>query len=81
MPSYHRYYHISCLRETALSCILSAEGQKVLKIVELAQSAEDMLAVNKSVKSMVATITNLEIVLSNKISLFEECLCATCEVV
>ena len=69
------------LEQTALSHILNAEGEKIQKIVASATTAADMLAVNKSVQSMVSTITALEIVLHGKLSLFEDCLCTECAVV
>ena len=67
------------LEQTALSHILNAEGEKIQKIVALAKTAEELLAVNQSVESMVKSITNLEIVLQGKLGLFSECICTDCE--
>ena len=67
------------LEQTALSHILNAEGEKIQKIVAQASTAEEMSAVNKSVQSMVSTITTLEIILQSKLALFEDCLCTPCE--
>ncbi len=67
------------LEQTALSHILNAEGEKIQKIVANTTSAEQLLRVNRSVRSMVSTITRLETVLQSKLDLFEDCLCQDCE--
>lgn len=67
------------LEQTALSHILNAEGEKIQKVVANARSGEELLAVNKSVQSMVNAITRLEMVLQAKLELFQECLCTECE--
>lgn len=66
------------LEQTALSHIINAEGEKIQKIVASAQSAEEMLAVNNSVKDMLSSITRLEMVLQGKLELFQDCLCDEC---
>lgn len=66
------------LEQTALSHIINAEGEKIQKIVANSQSAAEMLAVNKSVRDMVGSITRLEMVLQGKLELFEDCLCDEC---
>lgn len=63
------------LEQTALSHVINAEGEKIQKIVAKATTAEEMLAVNKSVNSMINSITKLEIILQGKLELFEDCLC------
>lgn len=64
------------LEETALSHILNAEGEKIQKILALDPvSPETILLANRSVESMVNRISNLEIILSDKISLFKDCKC------
>lgn len=63
------------LEQTALGHIINAEGEKIQKIVATAETAGEMLAVNKSVKSMLNAITRLEMVLQGKLELFEDCLC------
>ncbi|MEG1980948.1 MAG: hypothetical protein RR073_00440 [Clostridia bacterium] len=63
------------LEQTALSHILNAEGEKIQKIVANATTAEQMLAVNKSVQEMVTAITKLEMILESKLALFSGCLC------
>ena len=67
------------LEQTALSHILNAEGEKIQKVVLLAKTSSEMLAVNKSVENMVKAITTLETVLQGKLELFEDCLCEACE--
>lgn len=64
------------LEETALSHILNAEGEKIQKVVAMEDVATDvLLAVNKSVESMVNAVTKLEMVLQSKLALFDGCLC------
>lgn len=66
------------LEQTALGHIINAEGEKIQKIVADAKTAEEMLAVNKSVESMLNSITKLEMVLQGKLELFKDCLCDDC---
>lgn len=66
------------LEQTALSHILNAEGEKIQKILAGSPTVDQMLAVNKSVKSMVNAITRLEMVLQSKLEMFEDCLCTNC---
>lgn len=67
------------LQEKALSFILTAEGEKLHKIIEMHRVCPDtLLATNKSVKSMVDAVTRLEVVLQSKLSLFEDCICKQC---
>ncbi len=63
------------LEQTALSHILNAEGEKLQKIVSVATANEELLEVNKSVNSMVDSISRLEILLQIKLQLFGDCLC------
>lgn len=58
------------LEQTALSHILNAEGEKIQKIVSVATTPEELLAVNESVKAMVNTIAKLEMILQAKLELF-----------
>lgn len=69
------------LEQTALSHILNAEGEKIQKIVQTATTAEEMLAVNRSVNGMVDSIARLEMLLQNKLNLFSDCLCEDCAAV
>lgn len=64
------------LQETGLSHILNAEGEKIQKVVAIATSPADLLAVNKSVESMVNAVSRLELILQSKIELFS---CVICE--
>lgn len=57
------------LQETGLSHILNAEGEKIQKIVATAETAEELLAVNSSVESMINAVTRLEMVLQGKLDL------------
>lgn len=64
------------LQQAALSHILNAEGEKVQKILSFDQLApETILQANRSVESMVNSISNLETILTDKIALFKECKC------
>lgn len=65
------------LEETALSHILNAEGEKIQKVVAMDDATPDvLLAVNKSVESMVNAVSRLEMILQSKLSVFDGCLCA-----
>lgn len=69
------------LEQTGLSHIINAEGEKIQAVLALpGVTVQEMLAVNKSVKSMVNTISQLEMILQNKLGLFEDCLCECIEV-
>ena len=64
------------LQQAALSHILNAEGEKVQKILSLDQlTPETILQTNRSVESMVNSISNLETILTDKIALFKGCSC------
>ena len=66
------------LEETALSHILNAEGEKIQKVVAMADATpEQLLAVNKSVESMVTAVSRLEMILQAKLSLFDGSLADT----
>ena len=64
------------LEQAALSHILNAEGEKVQRILAFEQvTAETVLQTNRSVESMVNSISGLEMILSDKIALFQDCIC------
>lgn len=64
------------LEQAALAHILNAEGEKIQKVVAMDNATTDTLMdVNKSVRSMVESISRLEMIFQSKLSLFEECLC------
>lgn len=67
------------LEQAALSHILNAEGEKIQKIVAKADTADEMIKVNKSVNEMVNSIAEMEMLLQRKLSLFSECLCDDCK--
>lgn len=63
------------LEETALSHILNAEGEKIQKVVAMADvTPEVLLATNKSVETMVNAVSRLEMILHSKLTAFEGCL-------
>lgn len=64
------------LQQAALSHILNAEGEKIQKVLSLEQlTPATILRTNRSVESMVNSISNLESILNNKIALFKACKC------
>ena len=64
------------MQQTALSHILNAEGEKLQKILSIEGiSYENVLAANKSIESMVNSVSNLEIMLKDKMDLFGSCGC------
>lgn len=65
------------LEQAALSHILNAEGEKVQKILSFERlTAETVLRTNRSVESMVNSISDLEMILADKIALFQDCICS-----
>ena len=65
------------LEQAALSHILNAEREKVQKILSFQQlTAETVLQTNRSVESMVNSISGLEMILADKIALFRDCICS-----
>lgn len=63
------------LQETGLSHILNAEGEKIQKIVAIATNPDQLLAVNRSVESMISAVSRLEMILQSKLELFS---CGIC---
>ena len=55
------------LAEAALSHILNAEGEKLQRAVELAESVDELLEINKAVNRTIVNITHLEHVLYAKL--------------
>lgn len=67
------------LQEAALAHILNAEGEKIQKVVAQPNvPIEQLLETNKSVQSMVGSVSRLEMILQSKLELFDECLCEEC---
>lgn len=66
------------LQQAALAHILNAEGEKLQKVVSTEDvTVDQILVTNKSVESMVNSISDLEIILKSKLDLFGDCIC-TC---
>lgn len=64
------------LQQAALSHILSAEGEKLQRILAFDTiSPETILMANRSVESTVNAIAGLETVLEGKLRLFTGCAC------
>lgn len=64
------------LEEAGLAHILNAEGEKLQRIIAMPDvSAEELLQVNKSVRSLTNAVTMLETILAGKLRLFGENLC------
>ncbi len=55
------------LEQTALSHIINAEGEKIQRVLEISDSREDFIAINKSVLKTVDSITKLELILKSKL--------------
>ena len=53
--------------QEALATIISAESEKIKFATENCKDCKELICINNSVESMLTTITNLEIVLQNKI--------------
>ena len=59
------------LQEAALAHIMNAEGEKMQKIIGMTDvTSEDLFKLNKSVVSMINSITRLEMMLEAKLELF-----------
>lgn len=63
------------LEQTALSHILNAEGEKIQKAQQLNLGVMEMLEINDSVKEMTDAVTRLEMILQDKLGLFD---CGVC---
>ena len=69
------------LEEAGLAHIMNAEGEKLQKIIGLADVPTcTLLQANRSVKSMLDSVTLLEVVLKSKIGMFDNCLCNNAEI-
>lgn len=64
------------MEESSLSHILNAESEKIMAVVENPNTtAEQLLAINRSVKNTISAITNLESRLQAKLDLFQPIIC------
>ncbi len=61
--------------QEALSQIISSESEKIKYAIERCQECKEIICINQSVESMLTTITNLEIVLQNKIKAIKNTQC------
>jgi hypothetical protein len=61
------------LQEAALAHIMNAEGEKMQAIIAMEDvTAEQLLALNRSVVQMVSAVTRLEMTLQSKLELFAD---------
>lgn len=58
--------------QDALSKITEAESMKIKFAIENCPDCKDLICINKSVESMLDTITRLEIVLQGKLKLIQD---------
>ncbi|MEF9940651.1 MAG: hypothetical protein RR225_09780 [Clostridium sp.] len=64
------------IEEAAFAHILNAESEKLMAVVNNSgASAEQLLAVNKSVKNAISAISRLEMQLQAKLELFDNTIC------
>ncbi|MEF9974595.1 MAG: hypothetical protein RSC06_01860 [Clostridia bacterium] len=64
------------IEEAALAHIMNAESEKMMAVVnDSGATAEDLLAINASVKKAIAAISKLEMQLQSKLELFESTVC------
>lgn len=62
--------------ESALSHILNAESEKIMAVVENpASTIDQLMLVNRSVKTTVGAITRLEATLQAKLDMFQPIIC------
>lgn len=63
-------------QQEALARILEAEHRKIEKVTELCGTdTDDLIKIDKSVQSVLAAVTRLELALQLKLDLFHDCLC------
>ncbi len=55
------------LEEAGLAHIINAEGEKIQKSLELAETTEDLLKINNSVKRTLATVNHSQMLLQFKL--------------
>jgi hypothetical protein len=61
--------------QAALGRILSAEADKLDKIVCICAHPQELLKANQSVKQLIESVHHLEMILQSKLELFMDCLC------
>lgn len=57
---------IAC-EENAIASVICAESKKIKKAIEIAQSVDDLVKVNTSVKETLVSLVNLEMILVSKL--------------
>lgn len=66
------------LEERAIAHILNAESEKLQAVINMSDAtADDLLAVNRSVKHAVDAVIRLEMALKAKLELFHSAICQT----
>lgn len=64
------------MEESSLSHIINAESEKIMAVVENPNTtADQLLAINRSVKSTISAITHIEAMLQAKLDLFQPIIC------
>ncbi|MEG1495105.1 MAG: hypothetical protein RR047_01520 [Bacilli bacterium] len=64
--------------ESGISHILNAEAEKLNQVINTPNiTADELIAVNKSVKATVDNVITLELNLKNKLNLFQKEICKT----
>lgn len=61
--------------QAALGRILSAEAEKLEKIVCICAHPHELLKANQSVDRLIHSVHHLEMILQSKLEMFEDCLC------
>ena len=64
--------------QNGLANILEVEAEKIKAIISVSENPVEMLEANRSVETMINSITRLELILSSKLDLFRNCLCVGC---
>lgn len=63
-------------QESGIAHILNAESEKLQAVINLPGiTADDLLAINRSVKTAVDTVIRLEMALKAKLELFQQTIC------
>lgn len=64
------------MEESSLSHILNAESEKIMAVVENPNTTVDQLmAINRSVKSTIGAVSRIEAMLQAKLDLFQPIIC------
>lgn len=64
------------MEESSLSHILNAESEKIMAVVKNpSATADQLMAVNRSVQSTISAVTRLEATLQAKLAMFQPIIC------